>query len=1227
MLHPHRTTLHLSAPQRCSPCRLAIVVAIVGALASCSPAENPPRSAGNAAITAATTAAAPACVAPRTITGDRCTVETLTTDIGGFSRDYQVHTVSGTGARLELTFPRPVCTGDLLLEIQEIHQRRPRAFGYTVAVNGTEVNFRTYAEHGAGPNHHLIKVPLTAITGSGDLTVTLTSAGAPPFSIGQVRLWGDFFTRLDREEGIYRPMALIGKHTTLPAGQPGFTSFGPLGDFSSSSYANTPIATTRKRMLESITRSAESGRPMQFLINGPTWGGAMSGPDGRGGYYNDIRYSLLSYDAANRSYAASFPNMWSSAFWAAFRDPWVNTEMRRRLTACLEGSADAIDLLKARGKTPQPNYLREMGPPMGEITAATIATAAKDGLVLDPTDGISAAERAWLFQDGVRIWQEYAATNRELLQRDSAVVDRGQVTLPSDQLILNQYSHTVFRSEGPMKDRRWFGGQMGIVDGFWSTGELFWDEAVMYDYVKANGKLVHGNLEGTILKGDATPLVKLYSAGFQYVNFFNEPKDVLDDVRKADGCDDQPMPAPQHHEPLVFTAPYNHTASLGAPVSSDNIGIHSQPRENADSITASRLAVMDVARSGQVTYRLDNGGEPFPSGFSLHLDGRVSPGEANRIVVLLGDSPDTLRPMATVTAKELPCPDHWTPFMTSTATVDLGAAMKGKTSQHLRFELHAAGAPDAAFLLEASVGTQWPRTTGPLAGNGMTRRETRTTQLWIQDRAVAHTALARFAELDGDAATATQARTLFEAGRYRSAQKLLAGALAEVLPARYAVRGHGPLGRHPVQVRLPQDDQAVVVTLHRVGVDGCEFSLATDAERQAVELSVPTAGWSGWTVAQVGPNRYRLAVDGAGVPAALVDGRAVARVDAVTVKPAARTLPRTLVARCLDYGKNGIRFDSQDRELLGLEDSLTLPLAPEIRTSRAPERLSAQDAKGDDPRAQDRVELTIDDQGRVTTVKALYGRDAGTIAAITAPNPMGPVFSNGTITLDNGNTYEFSYGTRLDTVPMHGRYADYETRHITEGLRPGQRVEVAYSPYAELGTTRRLIQVTQPNRVLMQEDYYTTTDDSWKTRAVSVEGLVVALHKAEPNYMHDAQARLLRPAKHFVPGSIVYRITSDQPLTSTVVEFQARAFEDSSTVDFAVSRDNGVTWIPCGRFGNTWQNSYPQGVTDFKRMPWQFIDLTKAVNGANGFLLKATLAVNSADERYCVSSIRVVTER
>ena len=1170
---------------------------------------------------------AAACALPNNIVGERCTLESISSEIGSFKRTYQAYTLSGTGAKLVATFSKPAVSGDLLIEIQEIHQRRLRAFGYTVKVNQTDVAFRTYAEHGAGPNHYFIKVPLEALANHGDMTVTLTSAGAPPFSIAKVIVWRDYFTKLEAEEGIYRPMALLGKHTTLAPGQAGFSSFGPLGDFGSSSYANAGTPQTQKKLLNSLTKSGETERPLMFLINGPTWGGAMHGPDGRGGYFNDIRYSLLSYDSSSRSYAASFPNMWSSAFWAAFRDPWMNAEMRRRLAASLQGSNDSIDLLKARGKAPKPAYLREMGPPMGEITASTISAAAKEGLVLDPSDGISEAERAWLFRDGVRIWEEYAATNRELLTRDSVVVDCGKVTLPDDHLLMNQYSHTVFRSEGPMKDRRWFGGQMGIVDGFWSTGELFWDEVVMYDYVKANGKLVHGNLEGTILKGDATPLVKLYAAGFQLVNFFNEPKNVLDDVRLADGCESKPLPSPIHHEPTVFSVSYNHTAKMGATVSFDNIGIHSQPRENADSMTAARLAVLDVTRPGQVTYRIDNGGEAFASGFSLHLDGRISAGENNRMVVLLGDSPETLRPVATITAKDLPCPNHWTPFMTSSTTVDLGAAMVGKKEQFMRLELHAAGAPDATFLLEIAIGTQWPLKTGVLANNNMTLREARSTQLWIQDRAVAQTYIDRCAENNVDVQTATLARQLFEAGRYRSVQNFLAGALAEVLPARYAVRGHGTLGKYPVEVRLPQDDQAVIVTLHRVGIDGCEFSLATDMDRQALELSVAAGPWTNWTLANLSRNRFRLAVADVGTPAVVANGRAMARVEADKVKPVVRKLPKTIIARCGDWNKHQIRIDCQDPVIMGTEESVTLPVSDKVIYKRSAEREADSEARGSVPRPQDRVELSLNEEGQVTAVNAIYGIDSGIISKVTAPNPIGPEFSNGAITLDNGNSYEFSYGTKLDTVAMHGRYADYETRHIAEGLRSGQRVTLHYSPYAEMGTTRRLIQVTQSNMVLMQEDYYKQGDDSWKNRAVSVDGLAVTEHKPEPNYLHDASANLLRPTQHFVPGSIVYRIKSDHALKSTVVEFQARSFEDSSTVDFAVSCDEGVTWVNCGRFGNNWQNSYPQFAKAFSKMPWQYIDLTKSVAGYKNFLLKATLKVNSADERFCVSAIRVVTEK
>ena len=120
---------------------------------------------------------------------------------------------------------------------------------------------------------------------------------------------------------------------------------------------------------------------------------------------------------------------------------------------------------------------------------------------------------------------------------------------------------------------------------------------------------------------------------------------------------------------------------------------------------------------------------------------------------------------------------------------------------------------------------------------------------------------------------------------------------------------------------------------------------------------------------------------------------------------------------------------------------------------------------------------------------------------------------------------------------------------------------------------------------------------------------------------------LLRPTEYFKPGFICYSVVSDQPLKTTVVEFTARAFEDSSSVEFLVS-DDQKNWTRAGVFDNTWQNANPQSIdSKVMRLPWQFLDLTPHVQGKSRFYLKAVLRVNSADERFCVGAIRVVTEK
>jgi hypothetical protein len=1148
-------------------------------------------------------------------------VEILATEIGGLKRNYPARTLLEEGAALSVTFERPATAKSLVLEVQEIHNRRPRAFGYKVSVNGVDLYFRTYEELGDGPNHYFISIPATV---PGEmLKVTFENAGAWPFSLGQLWLHADFFETTAQSEKVYRPLGLLGKFAK-PSDKE-FKSFAPLGDVLLTNYGNKPYAQTGDDVRKKLETSAQTGRPVQIMLNGASWGGAPSGPDGLGGYFNDGRYSMLAYDRVADRFVPSWPNMWASTFWATVRDPHMNAIMKHRFLQSLAEVPDLLAFQKVRGTPAQPIFVQELGPPMGEVTGSTIAAAARDGIRLDPRDGFDEQERLWLYRDSVHLWQEYARWAAEAFPRDAVVVDQGRLQLPADQTSENIYSHTIFGADGPMKDRRWFGGQVGMVDGLWSSGEVFWDKFALYDYIRANGKLSFVNLEATILKGDYSPLWNHYSCGFQFVTFLNDSEEAIKFIEAVDGRDGQPALARVHYEPCLLDCKYGLLAAMGPQiVSSNNLNVHQQAIETADVISTARLQVTDCAVPGQVTYRITNGGSPLNSGLTLDLDGRISPGSGNRIEVQVGDSQESLRTVSVLSDAHLPCPDHWTHFMTSKTSVDLGTQMAGKTECYLRLIIHAQPEPDAAFLLSARVTAQWPMQSGQLTGNPFTMREKRTLELWVQDRAVARRLLERYRGLGGTDEIGRQAARLFADGRYRSVQHLLNGELSQLLPARYVVRGHGKLGRYPIEIRLPSADQVVLITLMEAGPEAYEFKLASESGAQPCQLTIiPEKQQSAWGLTRIGPNHYRLAA-GAGEKTVITEGKIVVSLEAVQAASVEPKLPKSFTARFLDGDKRAIRLDLQDLELMNYAESIELPLAEPVRVSRKAERLTkAGDAQW--PQKFDLVKLELNARGEVISMDAVYGHDRGRIKAVYPPVLVGDV-SVGGIELESGARYDFAHGTQFDTVAMHGPFCAYETAMLTMALKPGHEVEIDYSPYAEKGGRKRLIHVAQKYTVLLDEDYTTSRGDQWKNKTLAREGVTVGPHKPEPNYLHDVSMQLMRPTRHFEPGSVVYEIESPRPLKTTVVEFTARAFEDSSRVEFFISQD-GKSWIKCGQFDNSWQNPYPQSINSKSwKNPPQFIDLTSAVEGCRSFQLKLVLRVNSADERFCVGGVRVITE-
>lgn len=1164
-----------------------------------------------------------------TVTG-QVVSEYLDTEIGSFQRRYGVRTLTGIGSSLSFTMSRPSGASDLVLEFQEIHIRRPRAHGYAVAINGVDAYFRTYDEIGAGPNHFFVRVPAAALVPGKDLTVTVTSAGNQPFSLGQVWLYGDFFAVADRQEQVYRPMAMMGQ--SLDSITETTTSFAPLGVYEDHiNFGNRPKAAVQKIVRHRLEESGETGKPLELLFNGPSWGGAPGGPDGQGGYFTDIRYSALGFNPATRAYCPSYPNMWGNTFWSSYAEPHMRNLLKERFLDSLGITADTVDILRAHGKPPQVVYARDLGMPLGELTDANVRAAAKDGITLDPADGLSDAERLWLHRSDVGIWRDYATWHAQLFPRDAVVVDRGAVRPPEELAIDNQYSHTIFTTAGgPMLSRRWFGGQTGMVEGFWSSGEVFFDRFAQYDYVKANGKLGHVNIWAPFAKTPDT-LRSLYDAGFRFAAVIGDiekrhpeyVKLIRETILAADRCDDLPALAPPQQDPTLLEGLYNLRREPGPAdriVGIDNLRIHSQCRDNSDMAPVSRLAVSEPGRPGSITYRIDNEGDTFTAPLSMYVDGRIAPGAGNRIEVMVGETEADLKPAITLTDAQLPCPDHWELYMNTKTTVDLGSALVGRKSGLVRLVFHAEHASDATFLLECRISTQWPRRGGPLADNTFTMRQQRTLNLWIQERAVAEHMLARHLRMVGDDAAAAEGRRLVREGRYRSAQRHLSAELAQMLPTRFAVRGHGRLGRQPIDMTLPGENQVLLATVHAATATSCEMTVRGEQARQPFRISMPAPDRSTWTLTALASDRFRLTQDPAGTLVAS-NGRIEADAEAVHPTTAAVTMPSKLVARYLEGNDKTITVDCQDLRLMAGASSIKLPLIPKAAITRTAERLTAT-GNQTAPQRHDRVELSIDAQGRVTAIAASYGRDQGRIARVIPLSPMQP-FCNGAIELDNGNRYEFDFTTAVDTPALQGHARAYEWPMVERSLRTGEPITVDYSPFTELGGTRRITRIHQPSRVLLAQDFTKSQGDDWRKACVSASDVVVASHNVEP---HNGKTMnvVMRPTRAFLPGTVTYQITSERALRATYATFSARAFDDSSSVEFAVSTDGGTSWTTCGRFDNSWQNSYPQGIRDWN-IPSQSIDLTAAVAGKQEFLLRATLRVNAADERFALGRIGVMT--
>lgn len=301
------------------------------------------------------------------------------------------------------------------------------------------------------------------------------------------------------------------------------------------------------------------------------WGGVPRGlSDGAGGTFTDIPYQQISYDPQDAyddpglaalmgdrndiHYGLSIPNVWSNTPWLTYNHPRLNQLRQIRLTQALYAWREARERLAVAGKARLlPGQLStgdetiywaqgvddrkftevNGGVPRSHLSADfnpfTVADALRDGVNLDPRDGLDARERLWLHQNLARQQQRlidwmFAALPAEAVQMAPGGPHFG-LDLVRHNLFTEPYAMPLF----PMKELGTThpGMELGFVNHAKSGGEYWSGEALPW-LLKARerGRIALPNLECT---GAPPPqllaaLRSAYACGARFATLYNWDK-------------------------------------------------------------------------------------------------------------------------------------------------------------------------------------------------------------------------------------------------------------------------------------------------------------------------------------------------------------------------------------------------------------------------------------------------------------------------------------------------------------------------------------------------------------------------------------------------------------------------------------------------------------------------------------------------------------------------------
>jgi hypothetical protein len=1143
--------------------------------------------------------------------------------LGVLERRYTARELKGRDATLEFDLKVPpaelrASKTPLTLEFREIHNRQTGVFGYRIFVSGKEVYFRNYEEAGSGPNHFFVEVDRAIVPADGRMRIRIQSESSVPFCLADVWAYSDFASLTASQTIQPGKMGFILGLSAELAGVPvdlkknpdqkmkvvealeqkygGLQSY-ELGLMGSVAYTLRSRPEGQKSIDDTLEISAATGLPYHLMFSS-WWGGAATGMDGRGGYFSDLQYEGVSYNAETKTYNPSFPNQWGSSLWPTRNDPHLNKINNLRIERLTRYLVDRRATMELGGaKLPTGVIYAEMGPGYGlEANQQTRELAKRDGITLDPEDGISREEAEWALKNYGAYFAQQVPAYRAGLGRGTIKIDNGKVEFPTDPVFDNIYTHGFWGIGGPLNDPKFAFWQANLNEGMWNSGEL--TEAypqAWYDYVVANGRIACVNIERVMIQ-DLRYMPFAYGNGLQFVCLFNAKPGDEDLLKKEDGIADKPNPPIDYPRRVLDVNFARDKSPLKSP---GVIKLHGL----SDAIKGGNIHALKSKEEGEIICEISDPETAFANGLELKVSGATSrvPLKGSYIKVLAGSSATQLTEVKTLLAADFIAGGGW--GNKSFATVDLSTIAKGNKSVFVAVKIASEGMPAEVTISQISAYIPWSIKAGQTDGWVPNLGDSRRRSLWVQQRARLDRMVQMFEQAGGSGEVLAKASEMKTSGFYTQALEFLFREYAQVLPARFAMKGTGKLANKPVEVSVKGPESVVVVDLLKISPEGIDLELRAETDTPS---SVAFSGLpenSTWKLFRISGPLFHLRPAAKDDPEAVAATAGRASFDLTIGQPQLPPLPKTFVAQGTGGG-----FAIQDVELTDGEMARRIPLVKDALITR---RKVGEPVNNNRYRGRydgDRLSLTLNDAGEVERIDAEFGKDAGTIKSFTPPSVY-PERSNGIIELDNGNRYELGYNRGMTDTEVVGlsalKSSSLET--IKQAFAPGQWVEVSYAPYTSHNRPPRILKISQPVETIFKEDYG-TSDDSWVQRAVEVENIHVA----------DLKGRKLWPKKAWTPGHVVYRIEAPRPLGQTSVGFTGRLILNPENRITLFVRTDGGEWQTCGEYVTA-----SSGSNNFGAL--KMVDVTPWVRGKKSFELKVEMLTTNST--WCsIGLIEVRTE-